>query len=583
MDAILTLFPRLAMAAGLIASAAFVVFSLGPLRRLGLKPHSPLSTLTWIGVFGVFGILGTYVGDPVQHSYANLRAMSIITAGLFGGPLVGLGAGVVAGAHRILIDIGGFSALPCAIATIVEGLGAGLLARREPRLSAGLAIIAAMAGESLHMGLVLILSRPLDEAMALVRIIAAPMILLNAAGAGVLTHLIAVLFQLCERRDAHQAHTILALADRTVTHLRHGLTPATAAATARILWQELGVAAVAITDTTCVLAHVGEGADHHRVHEPIRTQATRQVLESGQAVFLRSAKDIGCDHPGCPFTAAILVPLHKGERVVGSLKLYGTRAHPLDAVFFQLTQGLGRLFSSQLELEDIHRSQELLAQAEIRRLQAQMNPHFLFNALGAVASFCRTDPGRARELLLDLSQYLRGSIADDRPVVPLSEELERVEAYLAIERARFGDRIHTQFAIDPACRACRIPPLVIQPLVENAIQHGLRHVEAGGVVRVTASMDDAGMRITIEDNGCGMDAATLAAVTTHRTPHHLGLANCDERLRLLYGPAFGLRITSHPGQGTRVEFCIPIGDGDCPETSPTVHHPRKTTFKEVLV
>jgi two-component system sensor histidine kinase LytS len=222
MDAILTLFPRLAMAAGLIASAAFVVFSLGPLRRLGLKPHSPLSTLTWIGVFGVFGILGTYVGDPVQRSYANLRAMSIITAGLFGGPLVGLGAGVVAGAHRILIDIGGFSALPCAIATIVEGLGAGLLARREPRLSAGLAIVAAMAGESLHMGLVLILSRPLDEAIALVRIIAAPMILLNAAGAGVLTHLIAVLFQLCERRDAHQAHTILALADRTVAGARRG-------------------------------------------------------------------------------------------------------------------------------------------------------------------------------------------------------------------------------------------------------------------------------------------------------------------------------------------------------------------------
>jgi len=422
---------------------------------------------------------------------------------------------------------------------------------------------AAALGEAGHMGLVLLLSRPWDDALALVQIIALPMIVLNAAGAGVLTHLIGQLAALCARRDAHHAQTILSLANRTVNHLRQGLNPQSAQATAQILCHELGVAAVAITNTTHVLAHVGLGQDHHLAHAPIRTQSTRDLLHHGTAVFLHTKHDIGCDHPECPLTSAILVPLTKGEHIVGALKIYGSQRHPLDEVFFQLAQGIGQLFATQLELEDIHRQKDLLAQAEIRRLQAQMNPHFLFNALSAIASFCRTDPGQARQLLLDLSHYLRGSIDTSSPLIPLANELQRVEAYLAIERARFGDRIAIQLHIDPSCRTWPVPPLILQPLVENAIQHGLRHRESGGTVCVTAVPEGQVLCIRVEDNGSGIPAHVLYAWESHTLPiDRLGLTSCDERLRLMYGPNFGLHIKSKEGQGTAITLYIPRKE-DC--------------------
>ncbi len=552
---------------GLIIAVAFFLLMLTPFQRVGRRQDQNLPVRTiLILLFGAFGIMGTYSGDIVLESVANLRAMSVITAGLFGGPLVGAGAGAIAGGHRILIDIGGFSSLPCGLATFLEGVLAGCIARRWPhlRLDWRLAFWLTVVAECAHMGLVLLLSKPWTEAWALVEVIALPMITINSLGAVLFVQIIALLSRYNEKRDSNQAQTILDIANRTVGHLRSGLNTNSAQATAEILFQRIEAAAVAVTDRYQVLAHIGAGDDHHLPGEPLRTTATRDVLRDGNPVMLTRASDIGCMVNGCPFHSAIVVPLQKNGEVVGTIKLYGDRRHNLDRVRFELVKGLGELFSTQLELEDIQITSQLLAQNEIQRLQAQINPHFLFNALNTIASFCRTNADRARDLLLDLSTFMRRNLTTQSAMVPLGEEFEHIDSYLSIVRARFGDRVLVEKEIQTPCLKWPVPPLLIQPLLENAVQYGAAQKPEGGRVRLVARMRQEWVEIVVEDDGPGMDPRTIKrvlsganaeAVQGNRTG--IGAVNCQKRLLHLYGPEWGLQIESATGRGTRIRVCLP--------------------------
>lgn len=546
---------------GLIIAAAFLLLHFNPVRQMGLKHPGRASRIFQILLFGAFGIMGTYSGNMVFNSVANLRAMSVVPGGLFGGPVVGIFAGLLAGGHRILIDIGGFSAIPCGLATIIEGAVAGLLATKlgEKRLDWRYASAIAFAGETLHMVLILIISRPLESAVELVQLIALPMILVNTIGAGLFVQTIKLLSRYREKSESSTAHDILSIANHTVGYLRTGLNPEAARATARIIYDRVGVAAVAITDTDNVLAHVGEGADHHLPGRAIRTQSTRDVIHTGQPVFQRRAADIGCDHKYCPFRSGIIVPLMKGGRIVGTLKFYGSRTATLDEVRFELAKGLAQLFSTQLELEDIQIQSQLRANAEIRHLQAQINPHFLFNSLNTIASFCRTSPVRARDLLRDLASFMRKNL-DTRGFVRMSEEVEQVQAYLSIEQARFGERVRAEIDIAPECGEWLLPSLLIQPLVENSIRHGISGKEEGGLVRLTATVENDELHVTVEDDGLGMTAEKAAKVLSGGLGSRrdsIGLSNCNQRLEQVFGVRHRLHIVSSPNKGTRVSFRVP--------------------------
>ncbi|TVM34491.1 LytS/YhcK type 5TM receptor domain-containing protein [Oceanidesulfovibrio marinus] len=559
------LFVTLSQRFGLLLAGGVAVLTLTPLGRISLtrKP----SRRTWVAqtlLFGLFGVLGTYSGNVVFQSYANMRAMGVITAGLFGGPAMGLGAGLIAGGHRYLIDIAGFSALPCSLATVLEGLAAGLVARRlgNRRLHWGYAGGIALVGESVHMVLVASLSKPTTDALALVQIIAGPMILVNALGASLFVELLAMQIRFRDKRDSGQTHQILSIVNQTVGLLRRGLNPESARATAKIIYDLIPVAAVDITSKDRVLAHMGDGGDHHVPGSPIRTEATKKALEEGEGVFIRDREMIGCDVTTCPLTEAIIVPLRKSSRIVGCLKLYGTADKPLDHTRFELAKGLADIFSTQLELEDIQIKNQLLAHAEIRRLQAQINPHFLFNSLNTIASFCRTSPRQARELLLDLSHYMRQSLDSSRGFIPFAEELSRVRSYISIEKARFSDRIRYEEDIAPEAEAWLAPPLLVQPLVENGVRHGILGRESGGVVRLTVRVDDDVLRVCVEDDGVGMPPQVIAEMLApSQESEHLeggiGVRNCNSRLGQLFGPEHGLAIASTPGKGTRVELTIP--------------------------
>jgi two-component system LytT family sensor kinase len=197
---------------------------------------------------------------------------------------------------------------------------------------------------------------------------------------------------------------------------------------------------------------------------------------------------------------------------------------------------------------------ELAATAQLSALRAQLNPHFLFNSLNSIAQLVHTDPDRAEEhveRLADILRYvLRGG---DREFVRLADELHVTEAYLEIERARFEDRLHVDSAIEPAALERLVPNLVLQPLVENAVKHGLAAKLGPGTVSISAAVVGDGLRLAVHDDGVGMDGTTLASAFERG----VGLKNLRERLFHLYGIA-GPAIRSEPGRGTTVEVLLPL-------------------------
>ena len=205
-----------------------------------------------------------------------------------------------------------------------------------------------------------------------------------------------------------------------------------------------------------------------------------------------------------------------------------------------------------------HREQELVelaATAQLAALRAQINPHFLFNSLNSIAQLIRADPDRAEacvERLAEMFRYvLRHGEVD---FVPLADELEMARAYLDIERARFGDRLRVETHVDPPSLQHLIPNLILQPLVENAVRHGLSRKRGGGTVRIDARLADGCLELSVGDDGLGMPDTALERVYEHG----IGLRNLRDRLARLYGPAHLPEITSAPGSGTRVRLRLPL-------------------------
>ncbi|TLP46169.1 transcriptional regulator [Cohaesibacter sp. CAU 1516] len=570
---ILTLIATLLKHVGLLVAGAYVLLSLSPVQEMNFNRRGLKNRLFMILFFGFLGVLGTYSGNAIFDSIANLRAMAVITGGLFGGPVVGLGAGLIAGGHRFLIDPWGFSALACSMATLLEGLMAGAVQVKlqDRAMRWQVALVLALIGESMHMGMVLVLSQPLEEAIALVRVIMLPMLIGNSLGAVLFVHVINSIQDFRERKASDQTQKIFDITNTTVAYLRAGLNAQSAQAMAEVIHDRLPVAAVSVTDTRTVLAHVGEGDDHHLPGRPLVTRATKQVIASGEQIFTRDKDLIGCSHHCCPLTSAIIVPLRKGGAIVGTLKFYGSPSYEMNKILFEVAKGLTDLFSIQLELEDIQVKDRLLAHAEIRHLQAQINPHFLFNSLNTIASFCRTAPDRARELILDLSLYMRKNLDSSRGFIRLADELAQVNSYLAIEQARFGDCIRSRIEVEPGCEDWPIPSLIIQPLVENAVKHGLRTREDGGTVGLTICQKNGELQVTVFDDGSGIPEDLLSSLLERRAMESqydgIGLRNSHHRLEQIYGTEYGMQIDSIAGQGTTISFSIPYREEMLPLAS----------------
>ncbi|MEU7767088.1 histidine kinase [Nocardia sp. NPDC049190] len=229
---------------------------------------------------------------------------------------------------------------------------------------------------------------------------------------------------------------------------------------------------------------------------------------------------------------------------------------------------VARYACGQLELAELDASRARLDRAEVRALRAQISPHFIYNALNTIASFVRTDPTRARELILEFADFTRYSFRAAGEFTVLADELRNIERYLALERARFGDALEVRLRIAPEVLGVVLPFLALQPLVENAVRHGLARTTHGGTVSIVAADAGTDCVISVEDDGVGMDpellrSGALDAVDTGTGPAgsgesaHIGLANVDDRLRAAFGNSYGLVVETAPGAGTKVSLRVP--------------------------
>ncbi|MER7466022.1 histidine kinase [Streptomyces sp. NPDC097981] len=349
-----------------------------------------------------------------------------------------------------------------------------------------------------------------------------------------------------ERATFHTLHT----ASLAAPPLRAGLTEDAARKAARRLRSLLGTEALCLTDREAVLAWDGPGADHHQRRAMARVAV---MLDSGRSQSVRT----GCTRPDCPLKWAVVAPLTGEDGVLGALVAYGSRE---SAVLVRAATEVARWVSVQLELSELDRSRTRLMEAEIKALRAQISPHFIFNSLAAIASFVRTDPERARDLLLEFADFTRYSFRRHGEFTTLAEELRSIEQYLALAGARFGDRLKVTLQVAPEVLPVALPFLCLQPLVENAVKHGLEDSTEECLITIAARDAGAEAVITIEDNGIGMDPAVLRRILAGEpggSSSGIGLTNVDERIRQVYGDAYGPVMETGVGAGMKITLRIP--------------------------
>lgn len=544
----------------IIAVVAYLFSHTRAFRLLFKEETTVKEKCVLVVFFSALATGGTYLGVPVEGALVNVRDTGVVVGGLLCGPWVGVIAGLTAGLHRILL--GGFTAVECGVTTILAGAVAGYIhCRMRPRTPEVVTGMVTGTGVVLFsMGLIFCFAQPFPLAQSLVIQATLPMVLSNGLG-------IAAFMIIIHNARAHQTkiaaiqtHKALHIANSTLPYFRQGLNRVSAEKVATTVRYMTGAAAVAITNQHQVLAHVGLGADHHPAGGPLVTQVTKECLRSGRVLTAHNSDEIGCSCSGCPLRSAVLVPLFCRDKVMGAFKLYYGRDDAMTQLDIEFAQGLGQIFSTQLELASLQQMSELATKAELKALRAQINPHFLFNALNTIVSLCRTDSEQARTLLIELSEFFRRSLKASRDFVSLQEELDQVDSYLVLEKARFGPRLKVAQHIAPAVLGAQVPSFIVQPLVENAVKHGLLARESGGTVGIEVGESEGHVEICIWDDGQGMDEQRLekALLLGYGKGNGVGLTNVNERLKALYGPAYALRLASRLGEGTRVNLRIPL-------------------------
>ncbi|MCC2327500.1 two-component system sensor histidine kinase LytS [Bacillus wiedmannii] len=567
---------------GLIVILGFLLSHIRTFRRLLHRQDGYVDKLKLICIFSVFTIVSNYTGIEIagntimnenwlqgvssSSTIANTRIMGVGISGLLGGPIVGIGVGSIAGIHRYML--GGTTALSCAISSILAGVITGYIGHIfkkynraiTPKFSAILSVFIV----SLEMIIILLI---VEDGTSIVKTIAIPMILVNSFGSFILLSMIQAILRQEENAKALQTHKVLRIADKTLPYFRRGLTEESCKHVAQIIHRFTGTDAVSLTDTEKILAHVGLASDHHIPSHSLITGLSKEVLHTGKIMKAKSREVINCQHEGCPLQAAIVIPLTSHENTIGTLKLYFKNPNQLSRVEEELAEGLAKIFSTQLELGEAELQSKLLQDAEIKALQAQINPHFLFNAINTVSALCRTDVEKARKLLLQLSVYFRCNLQGARQLlIPLEQELNHVQAYLSLEQARFPNKYEVKMYIEEELKTTLVPPFVLQLLVENALRHAFPKKQPVCEVEVHVFEKWGMVHFEVKDNGQGIEEERLEQlgkmVVSSKKGTGTALYNINERLIGLFGKETMLQIESELNEGTEITFVIPKKIGE---------------------
>ncbi|MEL5325330.1 sensor histidine kinase [Serratia ureilytica] len=522
-------------------------------QLLQKEDHTPLELGIVTAIFSLFALFSTYSGINVEGSLVNVRVIAIMAGGILFGPWVGIVTGIIAGVHRYLIDIGGITSVPCLITSIIAGISAGyinLKVKKEQRWRAG--IVGGMLCESLTMLLIVLWAKPTELGLDIVSQIALPMIL-GTVCIGLIVLLVQSVEDEKEVIAARQAKLALDIAHKTLPYFRN-INSESLATICDIIRQDIRADAVAITDTHQVLAYVGVGREAYPIGREGLSRVTCESIRHGKIIIKNNL-----ENPAAPqIHSQLVVPLWEKGEVTGALKIYYCHAHQITNTLKVMAVGLSQIISTQMEVSRIEHLRQMADKAEMRALQSKINPHFLFNALNAISSSIRLNPDTARQLIINLSRYLRYNLELNDELIDIRKELHQIQDYIAIEQARFGAKLTVIYDIDDDV-SVRIPSLLIQPLVENAIVHGIQPCKGKGVVVIAVKDQGDRVKISVKDTGHGINQETIDRVARNEMPgHNIGLLNVHHRVSLLYGEGLHIRRLE---PGTEIAFYISKNGG----------------------
>ncbi|WP_339228541.1 LytS/YhcK type 5TM receptor domain-containing protein [Oceanobacillus sp. FSL K6-2867] len=571
----IVLFERL----GLLLVIAFVLTRSPGFKSLLYREFSFKMSGIHACVFGLFGIAGTLTGVIIGSDFTVVQAfvwdvgddqmvvssslVAIVIAGLLGGPLVGLGAGIISGTH--LFFLGGIGFLANSLVNPLTGLLAGFTARffsQERVISPLKALFIGIFPPILLMHLLLIFDSQNREMVALVNTIGLPVVLSNSIAIAIFTAMIAVVLREQENEAAIATKQALTIAEEALPFLKEDSFQEKAEGIANLLYSRLKLAAVTVTNEKEVMAHKGLGSDHHQIGNRLVTQISHQAMKTKQVLVAYSQAEIQCFNKNCPLEAAIIIPILETGKTIGLIKLYFCKPQHIRPVELMLAEGLGQLIGNQLKTIKAERLELHTRDAELSNLQAQINPHFLFNTLHMIAALFRKDPEKARHITVQLAQFMRFNLKlVSNHLVALEKESEHVKAYIAIIQTRFTSRLQINFSQPAGISHLLIPPSSIQPLVENSVGHGLERVAEGGRIDVVMERLGDRVKITVRDNGQGFSEKILPqagnVVLTENQHDGTGLYNVNQRLINLLGEEARLHVCNLPRGGSEVYFSIP--------------------------
>ncbi|MDK1239945.1 sensor histidine kinase [Cronobacter sakazakii] len=546
-DMLLAVFDR----AALMLICLFFLIRLRLFRELLHKSaHTPKKLLAVTAIFSMFALFSTWSGVPVEGSLVNVRIIAVMSGGILFGPWVGIITGVIAGLHRYLIDIGGITAIPCFITSIVAGVISGFISRRVPKAQHWRAgILGGMLCETLTMILVVVWAPTTALGLDIVSKIGVPMIL-GTVSIGFIVLLVRSVEGEKEASAARQAKLALDIANKTLPLFRH-VNSESLRQVCDIIRRDINADAVAITNTEKVQAYVGVGEHNYQDNSDALSPTTQQALRHGKIIIKNNDEA----HRTPEIHSMLVIPLWEKGVVTGTLKIYYCHAHQITSSLQEMAIGLSQIISTQLEVSRAEQLREMANKAELRALQSKINPHFLFNALNAISSSIRLNPDTARQLIFNLSRYLRYNIElNDDEQIDIKKELYQIKDYIAIEQARFGDKLTVIYDIDDEVN-CRVASLLIQPLVENAIVHGIQPCRGKGVVTISIAQSGSRVRIAVRDTGHGIDPRIVEQLDTNEMPvNKIGLVNVHHRVKLLYGEGLHIRRLE---PGTEIAFYVP--------------------------
>ena len=502
--------------------------------------------------FSLLSISGTYIGLNFNGAILNTRNVGVIAGGILGGPYVSIITGLIAGIHRAFVNLGRETAIPCAIATIIGGFLTAYVHRfikSKDRIFFG--FLLACIVENISMGLILLIHKDKVLAQNIVASFYIPMVFMNSIGASVLILIVEDIIQKSEIVAGNQAKLALEIANKTLPYFRE---TENLSEVCKIIASSLGAKATVITDKRDIIA--GFSFDKIDIAKsPIRSNNTKEVLKTGEVMLVIKDNDEIIEdflYISPHIKSCIILPLKEKNDVNGTLKIFFDTAEKITEKNRYLMIGLSHLISTQMEISKVENLMSLVKYSELKALQSQINPHFLFNVLNTMTSLIRTNPEKAREVTIDLSRYLRYNLDNNVKSVELIKELNQIDNYIKIEKARFGDKLNIIYDVDESLYNFQIPSLIIQPLVENSIKHGILKKRENGCVKIIVKKIDKDIEVIIEDDGVGIEQTVIDNLDK-QIQENIGLKNVHQRLKLLYGEGLDIKKLE---QGTRIKFKI---------------------------